>query len=48
MGEPDEPALVHAVAFQLTVVRPVQPEKADDPMLFTLFGIVILVSPLQL
>lgn len=28
IGLSDDPALVHAVAFQLTVVSPLQPEKA--------------------
>ena len=42
-----EPALVHAVAFQLTVVSPVQPRKAPKSMLVTLSGIVMLVSPVQ-
>ena len=44
----DEPALLHAVAFQLTVVSPVQPLKALSPILVTLLPIVTLVSPVQL
>jgi len=31
----------------VTLVRPLQPLNAEDPMLVTLFGIVTLVSPLQ-
>jgi len=31
----------------VTLVRPVQPEKAAIPMLVTLFGMVTLVRPLQ-
>ena len=31
----------------VTLVRPLQPENADDPMLVTLSGIATLVSPLQ-
>ena len=43
----DEPALVHAVAFQLTVVKPLQFSKALQPMLVTPLPIVTLVRPLQ-
>ena len=32
----------------VTLVRPLQPENAEDPMLVTESGIVTLVSPLQL
>ena len=32
----------------VTLVSPLQPEKASCPMLVTLFGIVTLVSPLHL
>ena len=32
----------------VTLVSPVQPQKAPAPMLVTLFGIVTLVSPVQL
>ena len=32
----------------VTLVRPMQPENASDPMYVTLSGIVMLVSPLQL
>ena len=31
----------------VTLVSPLQPENAEDPMLVTLSGIVTLVSPLQ-
>ncbi len=31
----------------VTLVKPLQPENAEDPMLVTLFGIVTLVKPLQ-
>jgi hypothetical protein len=31
----------------VTLVRPVQPENAEDPMLVTLLGIVTLVRPVQ-
>ena len=31
----------------VTLVSPLQPEKAIEPMLVTLSGIVMLVSPLQ-
>ena len=31
----------------VTLVRPLQPKSAKDPMLVTLAGIVTLVSPLQ-
>ena len=47
IGSDEEPALVHAVAFQLTVVNLEQLEKAEEPMLVTLSGIVMLVIPLQ-
>ena len=47
IGLSDDPALVHAVAFQLTVVSSLQPEKAASPMLVTLSGIVTLVRPVQ-
>ena len=32
----------------VTLVKPLQPEKAELPILVTLSGIVMLVSPLQL
>ena len=32
----------------VTLVKPLQPENAEDPMLVTLSGIVTLVKPLQL
>ena len=31
----------------MTLVRPLQPSNAEDPMLVTLSGIVMLVRPLQ-
>ena len=34
-------------AFHVTEVRPVQPEKAEDPMLVTSLGMVISVNPAQ-
>ena len=45
--ETPECVIVHAVAFQLTVVSPVQLRKAPKSMLVTLLGIVMLVSPVQ-
>ena len=32
----------------VTLVKPLQPENAEDPMLVTLSGLVTLVKPLQL
>ena len=36
----------HAMGI-VTLVRPLQPENAESPMLVTLLGIVTLVRPLQ-
>ena len=46
-GSPKLIAHHFAISEMCTLVKPLQSEKAESPMLVTLSGIVILVKPLQ-